>query len=265
MRSSKLVISVAVAASVLGIGAASAADLPARTYSKAPAMVVDPAYNWSGIYFGGSVGYSSRKYDDRYVNFPPDPPFPGSDSGGVYGGHAGAQYQWSQVVFGIEYSYNDHFGRSNLDNVNCANLFAGFTCRVSTNAVQTFGGKLGWAGVNNWLFYASGGWAQTRVSANLFTTATGAVFDFTNGARQNGSYAGAGFDYVVWKSGFADVIVGAEYQHIWINSAVQGSSVDAPAFSPAGPNARSLGGNEDIVRAKLSLKFNPFGGPVAAR
>jgi outer membrane immunogenic protein len=258
MRNSNLIISAAAVSAIFGIGAASAADLPARTYTKAPVVVADPIYNWSGFYVGGSIGYSSRRYDDRYANFPPDPPFPGSDSGGVYGAQVGAQYQWSQVVIGIEYSYNDHFGRSNFDNVTCANLFPAFTCRVSTNAVQTLGGKLGWAGANNWLFYASGGWAQTRVSANLFTTTTGAVFDFTNGASQNGYYAGAGFDYAIWKGGFADLIVGAEYQHIWINSAVQGSSIEA--FNPAGLNARSLGGSEDMVRAKLSVKFNPFAG-----
>jgi len=39
------------------IPAASAADLAARPYTKAPVMV-DPGYNWSGFYIGGNVGYS---------------------------------------------------------------------------------------------------------------------------------------------------------------------------------------------------------------
>src|SRR3984957_15753370 len=34
-----------------------AADLPARTYTKAP-IFVDPGYNWSGFYIGGNAGYS---------------------------------------------------------------------------------------------------------------------------------------------------------------------------------------------------------------
>jgi hypothetical protein len=33
-----------------------AADLGARTYTKAPAMA-SPATNWSGLYLGGNVGY----------------------------------------------------------------------------------------------------------------------------------------------------------------------------------------------------------------
>src|SRR5476649_168120 len=45
MRHSKSILSaVAVASAIFGVGAASAADLPARTYSKAPAMVPDAVY-----------------------------------------------------------------------------------------------------------------------------------------------------------------------------------------------------------------------------
>jgi uncharacterized membrane protein YfcA len=44
-------------ASVLAATSVFAADLPARTYTKAPVMV-DPGFNWSGFYVGGNVGYS---------------------------------------------------------------------------------------------------------------------------------------------------------------------------------------------------------------
>ena len=46
-----------------------AADLPARTYTKAPVMV-DPGYNWSGFYIGGNVGYSWGRSGDTttYTN-----------------------------------------------------------------------------------------------------------------------------------------------------------------------------------------------------
>src|SRR5207244_8506048 len=70
--------------------AASAADLAARPYTKAPAMV-SPVYNWSGFYAGVMGGYG----------------FKGGDldlSGGFGGGTVG--YNWqapgSQFVFGIE-------------------------------------------------------------------------------------------------------------------------------------------------------------------
>ena len=37
--------------------AASAADMQARPYTKAPPALVSPAYNWSGFYIGAMGGY----------------------------------------------------------------------------------------------------------------------------------------------------------------------------------------------------------------
>ena len=49
MRSSRLVVSAAAALSaIVGMSAASAADLSAPVYTKAPVRV-DPAYNWQGF------------------------------------------------------------------------------------------------------------------------------------------------------------------------------------------------------------------------
>jgi outer membrane immunogenic protein len=42
----------------LGIAPAFAADLPARTYTKAPAIVA-PVYDWSGFYVGLNAGGAS--------------------------------------------------------------------------------------------------------------------------------------------------------------------------------------------------------------
>ena len=42
----------------LGMAApASAADLAARPYTKAPPPVVAPIYNWGGFYIGANGGY----------------------------------------------------------------------------------------------------------------------------------------------------------------------------------------------------------------
>jgi outer membrane immunogenic protein len=58
LRNSSFIVSAAVAvSSIVGIGAASAADLAARPYTKAPVMM-DPAYNWTGLYVGLNGGYS---------------------------------------------------------------------------------------------------------------------------------------------------------------------------------------------------------------
>ena len=48
-------IALAAAATLMFAGAASAADLPARTYTKAPPPMV-AVYNWTGFYVGGHIG-----------------------------------------------------------------------------------------------------------------------------------------------------------------------------------------------------------------
>ncbi len=244
-------------------GAARAADMaprPAYPVKATPAAApVSPAYNWSGFYVGGSVGWGSRADDWRFTNPVPATltPFSTRDSGALFGGFAGAQYQFGQVVVGVEYNYNDHFGRQNIDNVACGGNLIVLTCRTSANALHTVGGKLGWA-FNDLLLYGSGGYAWTRVSTSMFVTANPApAFDTSNTVTQGGAYAGAGLDYAVWKGGIADLIAGVEYQHIWINSAFHGSSFDN--FAANGVNGRAIKANEDLVRFKLSLKFNPLG------
>ncbi|MDH8270701.1 hypothetical protein QIG44_26940, partial [Klebsiella pneumoniae] len=44
-----------VALVALGTASAVAADLPARTYTKAPVYAA-PIYNWTGFYVGGHIG-----------------------------------------------------------------------------------------------------------------------------------------------------------------------------------------------------------------
>jgi outer membrane immunogenic protein len=78
------------AAALLSVAtAASAADIPARPYTKAPPPLVSPAYNWSGFYIGAMGGYG---WDS------------GDSSGGFGGGTIGYNWQLpgSQFVFGIE-------------------------------------------------------------------------------------------------------------------------------------------------------------------
>ena len=66
--------------------AASAADLAARPYTKAPPL--SPANNWSGFYIGAMGGYA----------------FDSDNGGGFGGGTVGYNWQFpgSQFVFGIE-------------------------------------------------------------------------------------------------------------------------------------------------------------------
>src|ERR1700683_5201754 len=92
--------------SIVGfVGAASAADLPAATYSKAP-TIVDPAYEWTGFYVGveGGGGWSR----DQRTYLAPNPPNGALINERLAGGLAGGLigYNWQlpgkQFLLGIE-------------------------------------------------------------------------------------------------------------------------------------------------------------------
>jgi len=93
MRNSKLIVSAIVALSaILGVTAASAADLAAapRAYSKAPVVVPPPVYNWTGFYIGinggGGWGQTNWLFTTALTTANH------STSGGLAGGQIG--YNW---------------------------------------------------------------------------------------------------------------------------------------------------------------------------
>src|ERR1700736_1544552 len=99
----------------LGLAApASAADIAARPYTKAPPPVAPPVYDWSGFYIGANGGWgTSRKCWDLVSNaFTPGGvvttfPTPVAEgchdaSGGTAGGQIGYRWQASSWVFGLE-------------------------------------------------------------------------------------------------------------------------------------------------------------------
>jgi outer membrane immunogenic protein len=109
MRASTFkVIATAAFAVVTAIPAASAADLAARPYTKAPPVMVE-AYNWTGFYIGGNAGYSwgrSRSDAFAYNNTTNVLLATASNSfdmnGWVAGGQAGYNWQNQLWVWGFE-------------------------------------------------------------------------------------------------------------------------------------------------------------------
>src|SRR5229473_8067110 len=84
-----------------------AADLGARSYTKAPALA--PVSNWSGFYVGGNLGYGWGNGNTDF-SFLPDPTAfnfnnttLGARSTGVIGGaQAGYNWQIGSLVTGLE-------------------------------------------------------------------------------------------------------------------------------------------------------------------
>src|SRR5580698_11428828 len=86
-------------------GSALAADLPARTYTKAP-MMADPVYNWTGFYIFGGAGGGVWDADTLTFNNTTGVPIVGGQRQGGDGwfGTVGAGYDWQfnhSWVFGV--------------------------------------------------------------------------------------------------------------------------------------------------------------------
>jgi len=136
--------------------AASAADMQARPYTKAPPpAIVSPAYNWSGFYVGAMGGYGWGT---------------NAGSGGFGGGTVGYNWQFpgSQFVFGVEV---DAAGASIKDNFSQVQDDVLITQNSKINSFGSVTGRAGFA-MDAVLLYAKGGFAwgnnKTTISVPEF-------------------------------------------------------------------------------------------------
>jgi hypothetical protein len=89
----------------LGMAApASAADLAARPYTKAPPPMISPIYDWTGFYIGANGGWGESRncWGIVPVAGAVIPDGCSDRSGGLIGGQIGYRWQANQFVFGLE-------------------------------------------------------------------------------------------------------------------------------------------------------------------
>src|SRR3569623_151578 len=194
-----------------------AADLAARPYTKAPAMIAT-VYDWSGFYIGINGGGGSSHATWDFVGVGRE----GSHdaTGGTVGGQVGYRWQAGQWVFGVEGpgSWADFSGDNN------SALFATRN-RSKIDAFGLITGQVGYAW-NNVLVYVKGGAAVvgTKYDASL----AGVTLASANDTRWGGT-VGAGLEY-----GFApNWSIGAEYNHIFLGGK------DQPLTGGLGPLANT--------------------------
>ena len=256
-----------VALAAMFAGPVMAADMPYKAPPPAPIAY----YDWSGAYVGFNVG--GAWYDvNRHFPTPGaggfgiagvDPSFSTGDSDGIYGFHAGAQWQWGAWVLGVEAALSGCFRecRSSSGTLPAALGFSGLTYgeHKITN-LFTLGPRLGYAW-DRWMIFATGGWASANLKGAYCVTATNLCDgpgSFGNGASRNnnGWYAGGGFDYMVHKGALVDVILGAEYQHFDVSSERAFCAVNCGVATGADYDLSAKG---DIVRARLTIKTQGYG------
>ena len=184
----------------------------------------------------------------------------GSD--GIFGFHAGAQWQWGAWVLGAEAALSGCFNECRTESGTLPN--PPFTAPGGGNSFSehkitnlfTAGGRLGYAW-DRFMIFGTGGWASANLKGTYCSDASGLCDGpgIPSGAsRNNGWYAGGGFDYMVHKGPLVDVILGLEYQHFDVGS--KNAFCGNPTCTAG--NSFDLDATGDIVRARLTIKTQGY-------
>jgi len=254
--------------------AASAADMAMRT--KAPPIVVDPSYNWSGFYIGGNVGYGWGDADTSFNPLPSAAAFVnlapttlGPDPQGVIGGvQAGYNWQAGKFVVGLEADIqaSDIHGTALVTPIiqNSGVPFAGAGFLSASQRIDWFGtvrARAGFTPVDRLLLYVTGGLAYGNVSYAAqtdFRPVGTAAYPAAFSRTKVGWTAGAGAEWAFASNWTAKV----EYLYMDLGneSAIANPLPANPPFQ-VGYNWRTT---EQIARVGLNYKFG-WGGPVVAK
>jgi outer membrane immunogenic protein len=253
----KKLLLVAVGAVTLGLSApASAADLAARPYTKAPPMIT-AIYDWSGFYIGiNGGGGSAHNCWDLVLPAAPGGIIPQGchdSTGGTVGGQIGYRWQSTNWVFGVEGQGNwADFSGSNATPVG-GNPFGGLTDRSRIDSFGLITGQVGYAW-NNVLVYVKGGAAVVSDKYDALDTAAGGAVFASGSETRWGETVGAGLEI-----GFApNWSIGAEYNHIFLDNH------DVTLTDPAGGVAGTVRIRQDVNMGMVRLNYR-WGGPVVAR
>ncbi|HLG81636.1 MAG TPA: outer membrane beta-barrel protein [Bradyrhizobium sp.] len=244
-------------ASLLAMGMAapaSAADLAAKPYVKAPPAPVIAVYDWTGFYIGGNGGWGQAHACWDLLT-------PGGAivangcrdaSGGFAGGQLGYRWQTGAWVWGVE-------GQGDWADIRGTrvSLFApAFSTRAKVDGIGLITGQIGYAW-NAALLYFKGGAAVTGNRFEILDTPTGTSLASSSSTRWGGA-VGVGFEY-----GFTpNWSVGLEYDHLFMGHNNNSFSVVNPIVAGA---LNRISEDVDMVAVRFNYRFGGYGAPIAAR
>ena len=260
-------------------GSAVAADLPARTYSKAPAPVVGPVANFTGLWISGGFGYGLAQYETNVTSVAVVPPVVFD-----FGHDTGLRGWLGKVGVGYDYQFAGPLGQwvigafadgqwSNIKGQNnftcpgiCTGPSVGYTGQLKNDWAWAAGGRLGFVALPGLLTYVNGGYTQADFTSTQYFTQNPAFLlgPVMDSRRMGGYFIGGGTEYAIsqipglfWKSEvrFSDF----------------GSRTDTNICPPNGvactPGVHSLDNNHvrmQTATTELVYRFN-WGGPVVAK
>ena len=263
-------LAVIAATALLGCaGAVSAADLPARTYSKAlpPAAVV----NWTGCYVGGGGGFGmwnqeNTGFDDSFVPRAQVTATSTTGGRGYFGTvQGGCDYQFTALGTNFVIGAFGDYDFSSLKGKMSPPVFFTLVGDEKMSSAWAVGGRIGWLATPNLLTYFSAGYTEATFDRINFNVLLGPPFGvptifFQDKRNYRGYFIGAGDEYALnflpglfWKT---------EYRFSTFDT-----ETNPGRFTTTG---LSIGGSDDsrkwvhTVRSELVYRFN-WGSPVVAK
>ena len=263
---------------------ASAADLAARPYAKAPVMV-DPIFQWTGFYIGGNVGYSwGRERTDGtgtqnvsvFRTAGPTlfssvttalPAFGGANMDGIIGGgQFGYNWQAGNWLTGLEADFqgSDERVTANVCTVaGCPLGSALFSANYKLDWFGTVRGRIGYLPSDRVLLYVTGGLAYGHLGADA------PLLPLSWGSTRAGWTVGGGVEAALDRNWsvkleylYMDLgSVGSGTSGTIVNNALNTPSVgfNTVTTTTLGPGFRFT---DSILRAGVNYRW---GGPVVPR
>jgi outer membrane immunogenic protein len=236
-----------------------AADLGARTYTKAP--VVAPVSNWSGFYVGGNLGYG---WGDGNTDFSFPPVFGlnnstlGARSTGITGGaQFGYNWQIGSLVTGLE---ADIQGSDIKGSARANPTFRG-TGELDPDDVLSSEPKLSWFGTvrgrlgvtvtPDLLLYGTGGLAYGHVDASANWGFDGVAAPASVSKTKVGWTAGAGAEWMFARNW------SAKLEYLYIDLGSESAIGDfPPQIPPQFKGGYTWHTQENIARVGVNYHFN---------
>jgi outer membrane immunogenic protein len=173
---------IALFAATMMASVAAAADLPVRSYDRAPIAYSGP-YTWSGVYIGLNAGGTVGRYSDNFGE--------SVNATGFLGGEQiGAQMQMGQLVVGGELDFQ---GTSQSHDYTFSAFGVPITLSEKMPWFGTLRGRVGYA-FDRVMVYGTGGaaWVDGKVQATV------GGFTLSTEANKIGWTAGGGVEWAFY-------------------------------------------------------------------
>jgi outer membrane immunogenic protein len=260
----KLVLALTAVAALSG--SALAADLPARTYSKAPAYI-EPTPSWTGFYLFGGAGGGVWDAKNNTVTNPGGAPLTGDARVGGDGwfGTVGGGYDWQFSGDWVAGLFADaQFGslRGSLNNT-----YFNMTGNETLRDTWAVGARLGYLVAPTVYSYVNAGYTGSQWSGSTlaFTTVPGVPFATTPSFQRNGWFVGGGVENKLALFSFLgpNWFMKTEYRAAYFDRATLPESF-AGTTLPTGMSD-TFKPLVQTVSTSLVYRFNWTGAPVVSK